>query len=237
MNRLPDYEHAEAEEKEDRATAATLARTILGLVQPSSVLDVGCGLGHLARALAEGGVTKVEGIDGPQVDRQRLKIPQENFHALDLRQPFDLGRKFDLVISMEVAEHLPETCARDFVASLVRHGDTILFSAAHPGQGGQNHLHERWAGWWHALFRTQGLVPIDALRPILLKEPWLPHWHQTNPFLLIRPECPPLWLAGLRTERDLWEYVCTGRCGLKTAAKIILAAALRKFDPGNGKRN
>jgi len=237
MSLPPDYRHAEAEEANDRATAAILARTILGLVRPASVLDVGCGLGHLARALGEGGVPHVEGIDGSQVNPERLKIPREIFHALDLRQPFDLKKKFELVISMEVAEHLPESCAPDFVASLVRHGDTVLFSAAHPGQGGQNHLNEGWASWWHTRFRAHGLVPVDALRPILLGEPSLPHWHQTNPFLLVRPGGGLPWLAGLRTERDVWEHVRSGRVGLKTAARIFSAALHRKLGSAAGKKH
>ncbi|WP_435201864.1 hypothetical protein [Qipengyuania sp. 902] len=58
-----------------------------------------------------------------------------DFLPQDLSQPFDLAQRFDLVQTLEVAEHLPETSARDFVASIARHGDIVLFSAAVPGQG------------------------------------------------------------------------------------------------------
>jgi len=82
------------------------------------------------------GAKDVQGIDGPYVDLERLHIPKSQFLARDLAQPLALGRQFDLVESLEVAEHIPEQAAEQFVDSLVQHGRLILFSAATPGQGG-----------------------------------------------------------------------------------------------------
>jgi 2-polyprenyl-3-methyl-5-hydroxy-6-metoxy-1,4-benzoquinol methylase len=65
-----------------------------------------------------------------------------------LIQPLDLEKEFDLVVSLEVAEHLPASAADQFVNTLVKHGKKILFSAAIPGQGGQDHLNEQWPDYW-----------------------------------------------------------------------------------------
>ena len=53
-----------------------------------------------------------------------------------------MDRKFDLVVSLEVAEHLPSECAETFVDSLTGLGPIVLFSAAIPHQGGTNHANE-----------------------------------------------------------------------------------------------
>ena len=55
---------------------------------------------------------------------------------------------FDLVVSLEVAEHLPKECADIFVDSLVRLGPIILFSAAIPQAGGTCHINEQWPEYW-----------------------------------------------------------------------------------------
>ena len=91
------------------------------------------------------------GVDGPYVDRCKLLIDAGDFHAADLAAPIDLGRQFDLVQSLEVAEHLPAAKAEQFVETLTAHGSRILFSAAVPGQGGENHINEQLPDYWRAL--------------------------------------------------------------------------------------
>jgi cyclopropane fatty-acyl-phospholipid synthase-like methyltransferase len=63
-------------------------------------------------------------VDGAYVDRTLLEIPSERFQPADLRQPIRVGRQFDLVVSLEVAEHLPAECAAAFVQSLTALGST-----------------------------------------------------------------------------------------------------------------
>jgi 2-polyprenyl-3-methyl-5-hydroxy-6-metoxy-1,4-benzoquinol methylase len=113
------------------------------------------------------GAKDVLGVDGPYVDQSRLHIPTSQFLASDLAYPLKLERQFDLVQSLEVAEHLPEQASEQFVDSLVRHGRLVLFSAATPGQGGENHINEQPWEYWRAKFAARNFELFDFLRPRL----------------------------------------------------------------------
>ncbi|MBP90346.1 MAG: hypothetical protein CMJ64_27180 [Planctomycetaceae bacterium] len=76
---------------------------------------------------------EVVGIYGDFIKPEQSLLEPAEFIAHDLREPIDLGRQFDLVESLEVAEHLPDGCAETFIDLLVAHGNRILFSAAVPG--------------------------------------------------------------------------------------------------------
>jgi len=83
-------------------------------------------------------------------------------------------------ISLEVAEHLPESSAESFVGSLVKHGDTIIFSAALPNQGGQNHLNEQWKQYWIDLFGKYNYKVYDLIRPLIWEMPEVDYWYKQN---------------------------------------------------------
>ncbi len=139
-----------------RRSAEAIVPLVLTLIKPQSVIDVGCGLGIWLSVFKEFGVKDVFGIDGDHVDRSMLQIPNERFTAFDLKKPIPINRQFDLVISLEVAEHLPEDCAKTFIHSLTGLGPVILFSAAIPFQGGTNHLNEQWPDYWANHFNDNG---------------------------------------------------------------------------------
>ena len=126
-----------------RDSARVLVPLVLDLVDARSVVDVGCGLGTWLSVFREHGIEELLGIDGPHIDTSSLEIAPEHFVAHDLQHPLDLERHFDLVVSLEVAEHLPAACAETFVSSLVGLGPVILFSAAIPAQGGEHHVNEQ----------------------------------------------------------------------------------------------
>lgn len=164
-------------------SAKRLVPIIRELVQPRSVLDVGCGSGAwLSQWMAEG-VTDVFGVDGSYVDMDQLPIPADAFSAADLAEPLHLGRRFDLVSSLEVAEHLPAASAETFVESLVRHGDIVFFSAAVPGQGGTSHVNEQWPSYWVELFREHNFKVYDVLRSEIWGDPDVEWWYRQNCFI------------------------------------------------------
>lgn len=156
---------------------------LLDLVKPTSVLDVGCGTGTWLKVFEEAGIHDYIGIDADYLDKKLLKIPDAKFKALDLSKSWTLHRKFDLVISLEVAEHLPEDSADLFVASLACHADTIVFSAAVPGQGGQNHINEQWPTYWQEKFLKHGFYFHDAIRPLIWNNEHVDWWYRQNIFL------------------------------------------------------
>lgn len=81
-----------------------------------------------------------------------------------MKKPFHLEKQFDLVVSLEVAEHLPIQCANSFVECLVNLGPVILFSAAIPFQGGTHHINEQWPDYWAKIFSDNGFEVIDCIR-------------------------------------------------------------------------
>src|SRR5690606_34721344 len=80
---------------------------ILDQIKVDSLIDVGCGTGTWLTVFEKNGVTDYLGIDGDYVDRTKLYIDPDRFQAYDLREEFDLKRKFDLAICLEVGEPLP----------------------------------------------------------------------------------------------------------------------------------
>jgi SAM-dependent methyltransferase len=177
------------------ASAGAAARRIVPLLQrqlaPSSVLDVGCGQGAWLALWHSHGVQDLFGVDGSYVDRGRLLFAPERFCAHDLRQPFDLGRRFSLVQCLEVAEHLPESSAEPLIDSLIRHGEVIVFSAAPPGQGGHEHVNERSYEYWRALFLHRGYLALDYLRPRILSDPAIDRWYRYNTLLYVSRDAVP----------------------------------------------
>jgi len=191
-----------------RESARIVVPRVYELVQPTSVLDVGCATGTWLAEWANAGVSDALGIDGDYVDRTSLQIPLDRFAPVDLRQPFTLGRKFDLVQTLEVAEHLDEACADTFVESLARHGDIVLFSAAVPGQGGTHHVNEQWPSYWAEKFAKAGYTAYDIIRPRIWTDPRVLYWYRQNILIFARGRVfeaadtsldlvhPELWQAG-----------------------------------------
>ena len=127
--------------------------------QFKSVLDAGCGLGANLEILRRNGATEVMGIDGFPGEYSLLSGHEYLQH--DLALPFDLGRKFDLVICTELAEHLAPGSENDLIRSLARHADKfILFSAAEPNQPGHGHINGRPFTYWMSRWREAGWEPI-----------------------------------------------------------------------------
>jgi SAM-dependent methyltransferase len=173
-------------------SAGAAAERMVPLLQqafaPHSVLDVGCGPGAWLGVWQRLGVDDLVGVDGDYVDRSRLPFAAERFYPHDLAQPFDLGRRFDLVQCLEVAEHLPARAAEGLIDSLTRHGEVIVFSAAPPGQGGHDHVNERSYDYWRELLRARGYRAVDYLRPRILTELAIDPWYRYNTLLYLRGE-------------------------------------------------
>jgi len=145
-----------------------------------SAVDVGCGVGTFLSILKKHGINDILGLDGDWVDHDMLVIPRSNFQSVNLRTLPNLGKRYDLAICLEVAEHLPAEDAERFISWLCGLSDIILFSAAVPRQGGVNHLNEAWQSYWANLFARHGFYHIDLIRPQIWKDQAIPFWYRQN---------------------------------------------------------
>ena len=161
---------------------------LFDLFAPKSVIDFGCGLGTWLKVADQLGANSILGIDRNYVSREQMHIPSGCFLGHDLCQPLDLKKKFDLALCLEVAEHLPAECASQLVETLVRHSDTILFSAALPHQGGQGHLNEREFEYCIELFQNHGFNFYDGLRQQFWNNPGVEWWYKQNMFLVYKKD-------------------------------------------------
>lgn len=169
-----------------RRSADVIVPLVLDLLQPMSVVDVGCGTGEWLAAFRDRGVDDVVGIDGDYVRQDQLQIPTDRFITRDLTLPLRVGRGFDLAVSVEVAEHLPTEFAARFVQSLTELAPVILFSAAVPQQGGINHVNEQWPDYWVAHFEEYDYIVVDAIRPLIWKDTTVEWWYAQNILVFVR---------------------------------------------------
>ena len=240
---MDDIKYIHTENVHNLAAPSVVVPLVMKLVKPSSVLDVGCGTGTWLKVFRQQGIKDVIGVDGDYVNRSQLVIDETEFRNADLMQPLDLGRKFDLVVSLEVAEHLEEPHADPFVDSLIRHSDVILFSAAIKGQGGFNHVNEQFAPYWAKKFEARGFNFYDVIRPGIWWNNQVDWWYKQNIFLVSRhnfgTSVPhdqllsgyhPDWYKG---KEDLFKRMESGACGIKFGLDILKRAIKYKL---NGKK-
>lgn len=163
---------------------------LIKLLNPKSVVDFGCGLGTFLYCFKQEGVKDVLGLDGLWANKDMLfkYLSPNEFKECNLEDSIKLEKKFDLVISLEVAEHLSEKSADTFVQNLIGAGDLIVFGASIPYQEGQNHINEQWLDYWEQKFLDQGYKMIDVLRPIFWDNPNVFWWYKQNMVLFIPKE-------------------------------------------------
>jgi hypothetical protein len=153
------------------ATAAESTRCLLAafayLGIPKSMIDVGCGAGHLVRIARSIGILAA----GYDIDLE----PKDESPSLirwDLREPLNGAGPAELVLCWEVAEHLPPKSADtlcDTLAALT--SGTLIFTAAVPGQGGSEHLNEQPHGYWLEKLVARGFQ-TDSDTTIMLASIW-----------------------------------------------------------------
>src|SRR5262249_12986364 len=153
---------------------------------PKSLLDVGCGVGTWVRAAIEYGVSEVWGIDGIQLSDEALLFPAAFFRQQDLTQAWDLSRKFDIALCLEVGEHLAPEAAASLVRCLTAHSDVVAFSGACPGQIGQHHVNCQWPEYWQRLFNAEGYACYDSIRWQIWSIEAIEPWYRQNIFVACR---------------------------------------------------
>ena len=161
---------------------------LMDVLNPRSVVDVGCGIGTFLHVFKKAGVEDVLGYDGTWVNLDQLSkyLSPAFFKKVDLEKTLVPERTFDLALCLEVAEHLHPDSADNLVQTLTLLSSSILFAAAVPGQKGQNHINEQWPEYWQEKFSKYGYIFHDVLRPIFWNNEQIPRWYKQNMFMVVK---------------------------------------------------
>lgn len=185
----PPYDSAyfAARRERARASAAKVIAILTESMVPKSVIDVGCGTGSWLAEFTIAGAERIVGID-LHAPHELLEVPTDVVLRRDAAFGVGLVGRFDLAVSLEVAEHLPASAAATHVAELCQLAPVVLFGAAIPNQGGVGHVNEQWPQYWARLFANHGRLAVDCIRPAVWLDPEVAWWYAQNTLVYADPD-------------------------------------------------
>jgi 2-polyprenyl-3-methyl-5-hydroxy-6-metoxy-1,4-benzoquinol methylase len=158
---IDDYsvEYYKRVNKEEGAQAEAMADFIVSVFNPKTVIDLGCGTGLYISSLMARGVDCL-GIDSSEnaFDYVFLRVDSTKVMAGDLRERLTFPQA-DLVLCLEVLEHIQEEFADQAVDNIVNAGKVLIVSPS-PHGGGEHHHNPQPKRYWIEKFRKRGYIEI-----------------------------------------------------------------------------
>jgi len=146
-----------------------IADAIVRDLRPTTVLDAGCAMGFLVEALRARGV-EAYGVDVSEYAISQVDDSVREYCSLgSLAEP--LPRRYDLIVSIEVLEHIPPTEAPAAIANLCAATDRILLSTTPDDYGEATHLNVQAPELWSEALAREGFLR-DVDRDVSYATPW-----------------------------------------------------------------
>lgn len=133
-----------------------IAERIVQVIAPRTVLDAGCALGFLVEGLRD------QGVEAYGVDISHFAIGQvrEDLKPYcwqgSVTDPFP--QKYDLIVCIEVLEHMPQAEAEAAIANFCRHTDDIVFSSTPNDYKEVTHFNVQPPEYWAEQFARHGFL-------------------------------------------------------------------------------
>lgn len=140
-----------------------VAETIKNELRPINVLDAGCAKGFLVEALRDREINAY-GIDISEYALSQVREDIKPFcKNISITEP--LEQRYDLIVCIEVLEHLEMRDIKRAIANFCEHSDTILFSSTPFVYKEETHINVKPIEFWCEQFAYQGFyhdVEYDA---------------------------------------------------------------------------
>jgi len=137
-------------------------KQIAPLSHPRSLIDVGCAIGDFVQWFCKHKIDAY-GLEGSTAVMPYVVCPPERMFYGDLRHVLPINRRYDLAMSIEVAEHVEPDYAENYVGNLVNLSDNLLLTIAGPGQKGHSHVNLQPPEYWEKLFDFHDYVRVPAI--------------------------------------------------------------------------
>ena len=165
-----------------------MAATIKRIFKPDSVIDVGCGTGALLAQLKQIGL-EVKGLEYSEAGLARCREKGVQAEKFDLESEATIQGSWDVTVSFEVAEHLPESMAENYVRVISQFSPVVVMSAATVGQGGKDHVNEQPHEYWILKMQRRGFE-YDGQTSHQIREEWahkgVASWYVNNAMVFRR---------------------------------------------------
>jgi hypothetical protein len=167
-------------------SAHLFIKRLMDFIEINSVVDIGCGRGAWLDVCLKFGGSMAVGYDGDWNSQEQMINKNIIFRANDLNTKIASSERFDLSMSLEVAEHIKPENSDLFLDNLTQFSDVVLFGAAFTGQPGTDHINCNPHSFWAFKMRERGYYVFNFLREefwqILDVEPW----YYQNTFLYVK---------------------------------------------------
>ncbi len=148
---------------------AEMADGIVRDLRPASMLDAGCAMGFLVEALRERGV-EAWGIDLSEFAISAVDESVAEFCRVgSLTEP--LERRYDLIVCVEVLEHIPPAETGAAIADLCKSTDRLLLSTTPDDFAEATHLNVQPPEAWSAILAREGFLR-EVERDVSYVTPW-----------------------------------------------------------------
>ncbi len=178
-----------------------IAQKITADFQPQTVLDAGCAIGLLVESLRQKNV-EAYGFDISEWAIKQMPAEYIGFVKRDsLLNSKAFDKKFDLVICIEVLEHLQPSEAEEAIKNLCSWGDMIIFTSSPDDYTEPTHFNVQQPGYWAEKFARNGFVRVLNYDAAYIT-PWAQVFRRETPILpsLVRQYEDNLWIKTKQTH-------------------------------------
>ena len=137
-----------------------ISTEIIRSLMPRRVFDAGCAIAFLVEALWDRGVEAYERDISPQAISQVRADVRPYCAEGSIADPVE--GEYDLVLCIEVLEHMPESEALRAIQSITAAAPRVLFSSSPVDLDERTHINVRPTIYWLRRFAEAGFAPVPG---------------------------------------------------------------------------